>query len=72
MALPEISLRVNSVEFYALQRALQDASEFVEDELILMDEDEQAIRGDLSQRLDLYTKLLKRLQRLEHEALITH
>jgi hypothetical protein len=72
MALPELSLRVNSVEFYALQRALQDASEFVEDELILMDEDEHAIRGDLSQRLDLYTKLLKRLQRLEHEALITH
>lgn len=72
MALPEISLLVNSVEFYALQRALQDASEFVEDELILTEEDESAIRGDLSQRLDLYTRLLKRLQRLEHEALITH
>lgn len=72
MALPEVSLTLNSVEFYALQRALQDAAEFVEDELILTDEDEYAIRGDLSQRLELYNRLLRRLQRTEQEALIVH
>lgn len=72
MALPEVSLRLTSVEFYALQRGLQDAAEFVEDELILTGDEEFAIRGDLSQRLDLYNRLLKRLQRVEREELITH
>lgn len=72
MALPEVSMTFNSVEFYALQRALQDAAEFVEDELIITESDESAIRGDLSQRLDLYNRLLLRLQRVERQELITH
>lgn len=72
MALPEVSITFNSVEFYALQRALQDAAEFVEDELVLTQDDEFSIRGDLSQRLDLYNRLLLRLQRVERQELITH
>lgn len=72
MALPEVSMTFNSVEFYALQRALQDAAEFVEDELVLVNDDEPAIRGDLSQRLELYNRLLLRLQRVERAQLITH
>lgn len=72
MALPEVSMTFNSVEFYALQRALQDAAEFVEDELVIVSDDELAIRGDLSQRLELYNRLLLRLQRAEREVLIAH
>lgn len=72
MALPEVSMTFNSVEFYALQRALQDAAEFVEDELVLTQDDEFSIRGDLSQRLELYNRLLLRLQRTERQQLITH
>lgn len=72
MALPEVSMTFNSVEFYALQRALQDAAEFVEDELSFTEQDETAIRGDMSQRLDLYNRLLLRLQRVERQELITH
>lgn len=72
MALPEVSMTFNSVEFYALQRALQDAAEFVEDELVIVSDDEPAIRGDLSQRLELYNRLLLRLQRAEREVLIAH